>query len=206
MAVGDVKVTLKFEGIQALLKELSSKKVKKEVGQLVVDEMKTFIAAGVSPVRGHKRFENYKDPDSYPGEQKSKRPVNLNLSGDMLAALTYKMDSKSKYGVRVGWFTGLLGGSKQRDKAMTHNNGTATSGNAAAFRRRQIKKLVGRRLSNKSFDSKLSKINSETKRFDKGGIPQRKMLPTGEGETFNITIIRKIRYLYSFIISDILKR
>jgi len=205
MAV-DVKVTLKLDGIKNLLKQLSSKKVKEEVGELVVMQMKEFIAAGVSPVRGYGRFEAYKDPDNYPGKLKSKRPVNLTLSGDMLKALTYRTNSKDKYGVRIGWFPGLFGGRKEADKAATHNEGTSTAGSAKAFRRRQIRKLVGRNMSQSAFDKKITKINKETARFDKGGIPQRKMLPTGKGETFNITIIRSIRYLYSFIIADILKK
>ena len=81
----------------------------------VIDEMKRFIRIGTSPVLGVRRFDAYKDPKKYPGNQKNQRPVNLELSGDMLNAITYKV---LKDGIRIGiWDT------EQRQKAETHMRG-----------------------------------------------------------------------------------
>lgn len=96
-----VKVTVKATALNSVLKEMNSPRSQGEVAKVVIAEIKTSLTAGVSPVRGIRRFTRYKNPDNYPGDQKSNLPVNLNLSGDMLAALTNWMRGSSLYiGIR----------------------------------------------------------------------------------------------------------
>lgn len=59
-----------------------------DMNKEVVGEIKKLIASGVSPVQGFdnkKRFDQYKDKDTYPAKLKPNRPVNLNLTGVMLS-------------------------------------------------------------------------------------------------------------------------
>lgn len=77
--------------------------------------MRRFIRIGTSPVLGARRFDAYKDKTKYPGDKKMAKPVNLELSGDMLNAITHKV---IRGGVRIGIFD-----KKQADKATTHIRG-----------------------------------------------------------------------------------
>ena len=72
-----------------------------ELGNIVVSEMKNLISKGISPIKGMGRFPGYKNPDKYPGDLKSKRPVNLKLSGQMLDSLSVKGTRKSADGTEI---------------------------------------------------------------------------------------------------------
>lgn len=111
-----VKVTVKLESVERIRKEVQSQAIKKQAANLLIDQIKTFIAKGISPVFGFRRFPAYKNPDKYPADKKPKRPVNLKLSGDMLQALTFR--DRAKFGIEIGWF-----GGKQAKKAGNHNDG-----------------------------------------------------------------------------------
>lgn len=75
------------------------------IGKGVIDEMKDMISKGISPIQGQTRFPAYKNPDKYPGNKKSARPVNLYLTGEFLKNLTYKIFKNGEsYAVRVGFF------------------------------------------------------------------------------------------------------
>jgi len=112
MAVVLVRLNLLIQ----MRKIIADKANKAEVAEQIISDMKESIAAGVSPVRGERRFVAYKDPKKYPGDQKNKRPVNLYLSGDMLAAL--KAYPAAGAGVNIG----IKG--TQGVKAKAHNDGT----------------------------------------------------------------------------------
>lgn len=59
----------------------------KEIGDLIIAEMKARIARGQSPLARQTRFEKYKNPKKYPGSKKPKQPVNLKLTGQFLNSL-----------------------------------------------------------------------------------------------------------------------
>jgi predicted AlkP superfamily phosphohydrolase/phosphomutase len=101
-----------------LKKKLEEKKVKEKIAELIISQVKEHIARGVSPVRGQRRFERYKNPDKYPGDRKTKRPVNLEMTGEMLNALDWQ-DSEGTT-VTIGFFD-----PEQSEKAKYHNDGTA---------------------------------------------------------------------------------
>jgi len=109
-------VTVNLSMLADMRKAISARVNKEKVADLVIENMKESIAAGLSPVRGIGRFVAYKNPAKYPGDQKSRRPVNLYLSGDMLAAL--KFYPTSGPGVSVG-----IKGAEGK-KAAANNNGT----------------------------------------------------------------------------------
>ena len=74
-----------------------------ELGNIVVSEMKNLIAKGISPIKGMGRFPGYKNPDKYPGDLKSKRPVNLYgfSKNHMLDSLKVKSSRKGNNGCEV---------------------------------------------------------------------------------------------------------
>lgn len=74
--------------VQNKLRNFVDDQFVKDVQSEVIDgTIKPLIAAGVSPVdtAEGRRFVGYKDPVTYPGNKKAKRPVNLYLSGIMLS-------------------------------------------------------------------------------------------------------------------------
>ena len=104
--------------ISQLRRVVTSRRLKEEVAAQVIADMKESIAAGVSPVRGERRFVAYKNPEKYPGERKAKRPVNLYLSGDMLAALKFYPTAGASVSIGIKGAEGV--------KAKAHNDGTST--------------------------------------------------------------------------------
>lgn len=108
------------------LKGIKNKaKVKKEVGDLVIDEILRSLSEGKSPVSK----ESFKKlSKEYAKEFKGgNRTPNLELEGDMLDALKVK---NTKDGIEVGIFS-----KKQTPKADGHNN---FSGDSKLPRRRFI--------------------------------------------------------------------
>ena len=106
----------------------------------VIDEINRFTSRGQSPVKGEGRFVGYK-AQQVTGSQKKKRkssepkrgypynvmkyypnkrarPVNLRLSGEMLASLDHTFDRPSQT-IELGIFD-----PEQALKAETHNQGT----------------------------------------------------------------------------------
>lgn len=74
------------------LKKILNQHVLNEIGATIVDEMKSEIASGNSPIDGHGAFPAYKRPEKYPGKRKPARPVNLELTGQMLNSLQYRIN------------------------------------------------------------------------------------------------------------------
>lgn len=110
-------MTVKFkpDAIRNALAELKSAKVQSELGDMVVKEMRASLDVGVSPVRGERRFEKYKDVKKYPAGKKPNLPVNLRLTGEMLDALTHWVSG--------GNLTVGIRDSEQAKKAKAHNDG-----------------------------------------------------------------------------------
>lgn len=87
---------------------------KKEIGELVVNEILIYLQDGISPVQGYGKFQ--KLSDKYAKEMKGgNKTPNLELDGDMLDALTY--ESRRGAEIEVGIFKG-----KEVPKADGHNN------------------------------------------------------------------------------------
>lgn len=72
------------------LKKPIDRPTAKRGGESIVSQMKGLIRIGVSPIQGKGRFPRYKNPKRYPGKRKSKRPVNLKLTGQFLRSLVSK--------------------------------------------------------------------------------------------------------------------
>lgn len=75
---------------------------KKQVGDAIVDAAKQMIANGQSPVRSFGRYDRYKDPKKYPGDRKPARPVNLELTGEMLRFYGWQEDPKDENAILIG--------------------------------------------------------------------------------------------------------
>lgn len=83
-----------LRGVQKVLAELGrglTKDEAQQIGDLAVSAMKGMISQGLSPIRGGDdattRLRSYLDPKKYPGKRKPRTPVNLFLTGKMLADL-----------------------------------------------------------------------------------------------------------------------
>lgn len=111
-----VKVTVKFD-IEKELEQINSKIVKENVATEVIGLIRDFTAKGISPVKGERKFEAYKDPEKYPGDRKNRVPVNLRLTGDMMGALDFWITSSS-------FFIGYKNYDDNYQKAEAHNYGT----------------------------------------------------------------------------------
>ena len=74
-----------------------------KIAKSVIFEMKDNISGGISPISG-RRFPAYKNPPSYPGDRKPQRPVNLDLTGEFLDNLSYRVFQGSKPRIEVGFY------------------------------------------------------------------------------------------------------
>jgi len=99
-----------------------------KIGSQVVDNMKTVIARGTSPIAGNGRFEGYKHAgvkNKYPDNQKKKvpekksRPVNLFLYGDFIKSLTYKPSKVNGTNITTIYFNNP----KSEKKEQGHRDG-----------------------------------------------------------------------------------
>lgn len=151
-----IRVKLKIKNIRNLERKITKNLVDgpfiSELNQKVITEIKRFMLAGISPVKGKRRFEKYKDKDKYPGDRKPSRPVNLKLSGDMQSEL---VAAKKDSGFYLGIST--LASNKIKTYAKANNLG---EGNIPERRfipvsgevfnvsiMRQIKDIIARRVS-----------------------------------------------------------
>lgn len=114
--VTKMAVTVKLDGLKNAMKKLQARGIKQSAAELVIRETKSFITRGISPVKGERRFEGYKNPKKYPADRKPNRPVNMTLTGAMLDALTYKILNGTSFS--IGWYSGEEG-----EKANNHNTG-----------------------------------------------------------------------------------
>jgi hypothetical protein len=110
-----VRVKSKFDILDAI-KGVDSSTVKTEIAQEIITQVKDFTSKGISPIKGEARFASYKNPVRYPGKLKSTVPVNLRLTGDMLAALTSWITSTSLF---IGFRD-----DQENKKALAHHTGT----------------------------------------------------------------------------------
>lgn len=94
---GPITVNLNFDFINP--DRIFDSKTSNAVGRELRKQTIAALSRGQSPVKGQKRLQRYKDPDKYPGKRKSKRPVNLKLSGNFYNSLGFK---KKKDGVLFG--------------------------------------------------------------------------------------------------------
>lgn len=99
------------------LRRILNANVLREVGETIVDEMKEQIAVGKSPIHGDGNFPAYKNPKKYPGKRKPARPVNLELKGQMLSSLRYRIN-QAKIAVTI-----LYANRKAQLKELGHREG-----------------------------------------------------------------------------------
>lgn len=116
--MAQVKVTTRFKIIDFIDRFMDGTTVS-AIGDTIVDTAKEMISEGQSPVRGHGRFARYKDRTKYPGDLKPARPVNLNLTGEMLKGFGFKYIGNDT--IQVGM---ISGSSDRKEVARYHNSGT----------------------------------------------------------------------------------
>ena len=126
MAKVKVKVSL---SITKLMKIVLDGATAKKLGRTYVSETKRLLASGQSPVRGRGRFTRYAIQrndavSNYPEGIKDTKPVNLNLSGQMLKKLSFKRSKKNA--ITVGIHSDAS--PKILARAKAHNKGSSKQG------------------------------------------------------------------------------
>jgi hypothetical protein len=118
------KVTTRFQILEFLDKFVDGATAS-AIGHTVVDQAKDMIASGQSPERGWGRFDKYSESyksaikgNSYPG--KKVRPVNLNLTGEMLSGYSFRR--VSDHVIEVGM---TKGSAERKNIAEYHQEGTS---------------------------------------------------------------------------------
>jgi len=130
---GSLKIKLSMDN-QRLVKRLTTDVVNSafvaQVQSEVVDgQIKKAMLSGLSPVRGRGRFNAYKDPAKYPGDDKTRkrlkpnRPVNLYLTGELQKWLV-AIKNTAKAGTSL--FVGIDPNAPKnvKGKALGNNEGT----------------------------------------------------------------------------------
>lgn len=115
--------------INSLINRFMGETEKRELGETFTSLAKDMISKGISPVRGHRKFESYNAQNTgkkgYPYNimrqyaSKRARPVNLYLSGSMLNGYSWR--SKPGQLIEVG-YVNVSG--VDAIKAQVHNDGT----------------------------------------------------------------------------------
>lgn len=96
------------------LKKSEKKELLKEIGDYIVVSMLDLIGEGKSPVSNAKDFK--KLSEKYADQEKGgDKLANMDLEGDMLDSLTYKIKGDE---IEIGWFKG-----SQAIKAYGHTTG-----------------------------------------------------------------------------------
>jgi hypothetical protein len=107
-------INLNDFGLDEIKSGVKRTEAKKEIGELIVNEILIYLQDGKSPVDGYGKFD--KLSKKYAELQKDgDRNPNLELKGDMLDALTFESRRGSE--IEVGIFK-----AKQVGKADGHNN------------------------------------------------------------------------------------
>ena len=108
------EIEKRIKKINDALKKNIKPRDAKRIGEGVIGEMKSFIAKGQSPIKEVGKYKPYKNPEKYPGNRKPHRPVNLELTGQQLNALKWRLDRRK---VRVGYLNSELARKKESGHA-----------------------------------------------------------------------------------------
>jgi len=115
----EINLSRQLEELLKNKKDVIDRATADEVGKQVVEEMKNVISSGISPIEGVGKFPQYKNPKRYPGNKKSRTPVNLSLTGAFQDALTYKsVDADSGKATEI-----FYKGNKEEIKERGHREG-----------------------------------------------------------------------------------
>lgn len=102
---------------KADMQRILNPRVMQEIADVTVEEMLAGIAEGKSPIAGKGNFPAYKNPKKYPGKRKPARPVNLELTGQMLSSLRYRIN-QAKLTITL-----FYAGAKAKKKELGHREG-----------------------------------------------------------------------------------
>lgn len=116
--------SLQIDAIQRfsqLIKTASTRELENELTAIIHSEILPLIDKGLSPVKGSRNFQKYKNPKKYPADLKSSNKPNLRLTGEMLSQ--YKAKAKQEKSLTATM--GIHSDASPRSKLLAgvHNNG-----------------------------------------------------------------------------------
>lgn len=203
--------TVNFDALETM-KDLNSEVNTRDIGVQIVEEIKKLIAAGISPVTGE-RFDAYKAVN---GLRASKKAISKARSDQRKhaesghlhnfdKAVIAEIEAKSK---ALSQLQGYPYSVKKKfpDKTITPVN-LYLSGKMLEF-------LITYNNDNQSLKIGISEsapenIKTISEAHNEGptndAFPQRRFIPTDDGEEFTISIMRKLLDLYTESLSNILE-
>lgn len=110
------------ERFKDIVKSASARELENEMRAIVHTEILPLIDKGLSPVKGFRNFQKYKNPKKYPGDQKPSNKPNLRLTGEMLSYYKAKTSSVGGLSATIG----IHRDASERAKMLAgvHNAGT----------------------------------------------------------------------------------
>lgn len=98
------RIRIDTKQIEKLAKDLNTetrrfvdKRTADRMGAFTRNQIRQLTARGISPITGSP-FPAYKNPERYPGNRKPSTPVNLRLTREFMASLSYQSSNTSQ-----GW-------------------------------------------------------------------------------------------------------
>ncbi len=193
------------ERFKDIVKSASARELENEMRAIVHTEILPLIDKGLSPVKGFRNFQKYKNPKKYPGDSKPSNKPNLRSAGKfegqdhMLSHYKAKTSSVGGLSTTVG----IHRDAPERAKMLAgvHNNGTQGNVKQARLGLKVLSKI--KKKSSRDTKQKLKeKYNNELK-----GIPMRRFIPMqSEAETFTAKINSAVRKAFRYVIGRALKQ
>lgn len=203
-----VKVNVKIDAVSEIRKELNSPGAQKKIGEFVLGEMKDFIARGVSPVRGEGKFEAYsgvkevRDSKKKQGQlrkiakslvsERAQKKIKRRISAHK-GVQTRALNNKYPYNVQDDY----------PDKKASPVNLKLSGKMLKALRFLPIPNGIRINFLDKDMEARAIKHNEGD---PKKSLPQRKFLPTGRNDDFNVSISRGLLDLITDMLDAILKK
>lgn len=183
----NVTVEWNFDFDKKIRDNFSNRQFAEHLNYTIDRLIKPKIEKGLSPVKGERAFQKYKNPKQYPAGQKPSNKPNLKLTGEMLYNYIAK-EGKDVMSATVGIHSDA--GDEVVTRAKANNFGTQSGKQA----------LAGSIASS----TKDKKLKHAAKSIAKG-IPARPFIPQ-DNQSFTADIILEIRKVFAYCLNQAINR
>jgi len=191
-----IKVVVELPTIKRIQKEIDSVKNKRSIGLYLVDQLKSFITKGISPVKGEGKFEPYSGTKQAIANKKAKKIVAKSSRASSKAKVSSNTSANRKYPFNVM--------KKYPNKKASPVNLTLTGDMLKALKHEANSKGVSVGI----FDQEMKERGLKHQYGDpKKFLPKRRFIPIyKEGDEILVSIKRGLIDLYTDILDGILKK
>lgn len=209
------KVKVNFDAMKT---NIMNKETARKIGVVITGTSKRMISKGLSPVKGEGRFESYAAQRASAGAKKIKKSLK-SKAGRAKASQIIKAKEQGSYpwtvmdrfpGKQVRPVNLSLNGWYLKHLRWWHINGfkTAMSNAFSSGPKKTVIVNVGFSSSSQTYSKPPKRVEEMFETHNEGmhkHVPQRKHLPTGMGETFNVSIMRDVKKIIEKRVSDVVK-